>query len=265
VEPQTARSPRYARAFGAALCVAAVLVGTACSKSGGEAGIEGTLNVPNCWTGPFELNADYIAGVPYRQTLQIRMQSGSDVSSFSDGLSILLSDTNAIRPDAAKGFAGRYGEALVVDLPPEVSPAGVPVVAKADPAFVSFALYLQKSCRTQNAAVYAMSQVSIPADGTCDAPAMRGADPTVGCNPNLEAPAGVGSGRSLISFTSVFDGVVDEGDPSQRLTKGCFDVYLADPRDVAAGGLGPPPRCLGHLRGTFQFSFERGRPNQPFP
>jgi len=39
---------------------------------------------------------------------------------------------------------------------------------------------------------------------------MKGADPTLGCNPEAEAPGGVGSGKSLISFTYVFDGKLDE-------------------------------------------------------
>ena len=252
---------------GCALAATAVITTTlpSCSQGEGAGKVAGTLNVPNCWTGPFELSADFLAGVPFREALQLRIQSGSDFQSFSDGMSILLSDINKIRPDPANGFAGRYGQPLVVDLPPEVTPPGVPVRAKADPAIVSLSLYLQKSCRTQNVTVYAVEEVSIPSDGTCTANAMMGADPTVGCDPSKEAPGGVGSGKSLISFTYVFDGKVDEPQAAERLTAGCFDVYLADPRDVAPGGLGPPPRCRGHIRGTFSFYFERGRPSQPFP
>ena len=236
-----------------------------CSQGEGSGKVAGTLNVPNCWTGPFELNADFLAGVPYREGLQLRIQSGSDFQSFSDGLSILLYDINKVRPDAESGFTGRYGQPLKVDLPAEVTPPGVPVPAEADPAFNSLTLYLQKSCRTQNVTLHAVEEVSIPSDGTCDVKPMKGADPTVGCDPNKDAPAGVGSGKSLISYTYVFDGKVDEPQAAERLTSGCFDVYLADPREVAPGGLGPPPRCRGHIRGTFSFYFERGRPSQPFP
>jgi hypothetical protein len=236
-----------------------------CSQGEGAGQVAGTLNVPNCWTGPFDLSADFLAGVPYRETLQLRIQSGSDFESFSDGISILLSDINKVRPDPASKFAGRYGQPLVVDLPPSVTPPGVPIKVKADPAIVSLSLYLQKSCRTQNVTIYAVEEVSIPTDGTCEARPMKGADPTVGCDPNKEAPGGIGSGKSLIAFTDVFDGKLDESQASQRLSSGCFDVYLADPREVAPGGLGPPPRCQGHIRGTFSFYFERGRPSQPFP
>lgn len=236
-----------------------------CSQGEGSGKVAGTLNVPNCWTGPFELDADFLAAVPYREGLQIRIQSGSDFDSFSDGLSILLYDINKVRPAPAIGFAGRYGQPLAVDLPPEVTPPGVPVKAKADPAFVSETLYLQQSCRTQNVTLHAVEEVSIPSDGTCDVKPMKGADPTNGCDPSKDAPAGVGTGKSLISFTHVFDGTVDEPQAAERLTAGCFDVYLADPREGAPGGLGPPPRCRGHIRGTFSFYFERGRPSQPFP
>lgn len=236
-----------------------------CSQGEGTGKVAGTLNVPNCWTGPFELDADFLAAVPYRESLQLRIQSGSDFASFSDGMSVLLYDINKVRPDSSAGFAGRYGQALSVDLPPEVTPPGVPVKAKADPAIVSATLYLQKSCRTQNVTLHAVEEVSIPTDGTCDVRPMKGADPTAGCDPEREAPGGVGSGKSFITFTRVFDGKVDEPDAAERLTAGCFDVYLADPREGAPGGLGPPPRCRGHIRGSFSFYFERGRPSQPFP
>lgn len=240
-------------------------VAPACSQGEGAGRVTGTLNVPNCWTGPFELAADFLAGVPYRDGLQLRIQSGSDFQTFSDGLSILIYDVTKIRPDAEGGFPGRYRQPLTVDVPPEVTPPGVPIEANPDPANVSMTLYLQRSCQTQNVTLHAVDEVSIPADGTCDARPLKGADPTAGCDPEREAAPGVGSGKSLVAFTHVFDGKVDERQAADRLTEGCFDIYLADPREVTPGGLGPPPRCRGHLRGTFSFYFERGRPSQPFP
>jgi hypothetical protein len=261
-------SPPLARAL--ARAVVSVVVGgivattlPSCSQGEGNAAITGTLNVPNCWTGPFDLSADFLAAVPYREALQIRLQSGSDFESFSDGTSILINDITKVRPDPASGFAGLYGQPLKVDLPPAVVAPGVPVKANPDPALVGMTLYLQRSCSTQNVTLHAVEEVSIPSDGTCDAHAVARADPTTGCA--TDAPAGVGSGKSLIAFTKVFDGKVDEPDAAERLTAGCFDVYLADPREVAPGGLGPPPRCRGHIRGSFSFYFERGRPSQPFP
>ena len=245
--------------------VASVAIMPACSQGQGDGLVAGTLNIPNCWTGAFDLNADFLAGEPYRNTLQLRIQSGSDYESFSDGISILINDITKIRPDPSTGFAGLYGQPLVVDLPPSVTPPGVPVVAKADPALVSLALYMQKSCQTQNVTVYAIDEVTVPTDGTCTAKPIMGADPMHGCDPTVQAADVLGDGKSHIAFTYMFDGSIDEPQASERLTAGCFDVYLADPRDVAPGGLGPPPTCQGHIRGSFSFYFERGRPAQPFP
>lgn len=247
--------------------VALLLVGAspACSQGEGEGRITGTVNVPNCWSGAFELSPDFFGAVPYREGLQLRIQSGSDFQSFSDGLSILIYDITKVRPDPTKGFPGRYREPLSVDLPPEVTPPGVPIEAKPDPALVGMTLYLQKSCRTQNVTLHGVQEVSIANDGSCVADAVMGADPTQGCAPDKESAAGVGSGRSVIAFTSVANGKLDEETAAERLTAGCFDVYLADPREEAPGGLGPPPRCRGHIKGSFSFFFERGRPAQPFP
>ncbi len=243
----------------------AVVVSTACSQGEGDGRITGTINVPGCWSGPFELAPDFFAGQPFRESFQIRIQSGSDFQTFSDGLTITLYDTTTVRPDAENNQPGRYGQPLAVSLPPEVTPPGVPIKVEPDPAPASLTLYLQRSCRVQNVTLHAASEVSIPADGTCDAPAVMGGDPTAGCDPEKESPAGVGSGKSLIAFKSVANGRLDEPTASERYTAGCFDVYLADPREVAPGGQGPPPRCRGHLKGTFSFFFERGRPAQAFP
>jgi len=252
------------------LCLVAVATSIAatapaCSQGEGDGRILGTLDVPSCWTGGFELNPDFLAAVPYRDAMTLRIQSGSDFQSFSDGLTILVNNRSAIRPDPSTSFDGRYGQPLSVDLPPEVTPPGTPIEPQANPALVNMALYLQRSCRTQNVSLHVVREVTIPTDGTCTAPALRGADPTQGCAADKEAPAGVGTGKSLITFTAISNGRLDEETAAERLNAGCFDVYLADPREAAPGGLGPPPPCRGHLRGSFSFFFERGRPSQPFP
>ncbi|HVH41597.1 MAG TPA: hypothetical protein VM925_04615 [Labilithrix sp.] len=237
----------------------------ACSQGEGVGRITGTLDVPDCWTGAFDLSPDFLAAVPYREAMTLRVQSGSDFQNFSDGLTILISDRTKIRPDPSKGFAGRYGQPLRVDLPPEVTPPGTPVEPDADPALVSMALYLQRSCRTKTVTLHAVDEVTIPSDGTCTAEAMPGADPNQGCAGDKAGPAGTGSGKSFITFTSISNGKLDEETAAERLNAGCFDIYLADPREEQPGGQGPPPRCRGHIRGSFSFFFERGRPSQPFP
>lgn len=248
-------------------CAALVLAAAApaCSQGDGVGHIKGTLNLPTCWTGAFELRPDFFAAIPYRREMHLRFQSGSDFETFSDGLSIFIDDIDAIRPDPRTGSSGKYGQPLRVDLPPGVAPPGTPVEPDPDPALVSMSLYLQRTCRTQTTTLHAVDEVTLPTDGSCMVQAMRGADPMQGCAPDKDAPAGLGTGKSLVTLTSVANGALDEATAAERLNAGCFDIYLADPREGAPGGLGPPPPCRGHLRGSFSFFFERGRPSQPFP
>jgi hypothetical protein len=243
------------------IAVGAFLV-AACSAGQGTGIVKGQLNVPDCWSGKFDLQPDFFAVVPYRTSLTFRIQRGSDTNTFSDGLSILVDDTSKIRPSADS--PGEYGQPLAVDIPASVTPPGVPLRSDPNPAPVHFVLYMQKSCQTQQVALYGMKEVTLPADATCDVQdAVDAADPATGCTSS--AAPGPGSGKSTIAFTSLFDGDPQESSAAARFNKGCFDIYLADPRDVQPGGGGPPPKCIGHVRGNFEFYFERGRPQQPFP
>ncbi len=282
--------------LGTAAAAAALLAVTspACSLSDGQGDVVGTLNVPGCWSGKFDLNPDFFAGVPYKSTLQLRIQSGGDYESFSDGISILIDDASQIRGGGDGSKPGLYGVPLAVSLPPAVTPPGVPIAAVASPASVHMALYLQRTCHTQNVALYALDKVTVNADGSCDA-ADGGGSETLPCTAITPAPISPAAGgadagadatlsdasagasadagaapaptvrASTITFRSLFDGNPDEDVAAKRLNEGTFDVYLADPRDLCPGGLGPPPRCRGHLTGSFKFYFQRGRPAQPFP
>ncbi len=224
------------------------------------------LNVADCWKGQFELKPDFFAGVPFRDSLQIRVQNGGDFANFSDGVQILVDDLKRLRPDPGSldggaSAKGDLGTALPVSLAAGVSPPGVPLVGVSNPPYVHLGLFLQKTCRIQNPALYAVEEVTLPSDGACSAPLDEDPDPYAGCGPTVTADPH--PGKSVISFTHIFDGKPEEPDANERLTEGCFDVYLADPRDVGANA--PPPPCRGHLRGRFRFFFERGRPAQPFP
>src|SRR5687767_8301434 len=109
MRPGPSRARPRLRARVACSLLAALAVGTtapACSQGEGEGRIGGTLNVPNCWTGAFELAADFFAAIPYREGMLIRVQSGSDFQNFSDGMTILLYDLTKVRPDAGKQYAG---------------------------------------------------------------------------------------------------------------------------------------------------------------
>jgi hypothetical protein len=277
-----------------------VVVAPACSLGSGTGTCSGTLDVPDCWSGPFDLHPDFFAAVPgatpeYPQTssdsLQIRIQHGGDLETFSDGITILVDDAGEIRGDPASDGTPRpslLGQALLVALPPSVVPSGVPVTPVASPRIVSATLYLDSTCRTQDDALYAMDAVSgVDPDGECRTPeggeaplACPGPATAVTVDGGVVSPDGGGVvladsgvagtipgriGTSTITFTHLFDGNPDESNASERLSQASFDFYFADPRNVCPGGLGPPPHCKGHLSGQFKFYFQRGRPAQPFP
>jgi len=291
--------PRLAGCALAAALAAALAPG--CSLGNGTGTCTGELDVTDCWSGCFDLHPNFFAAVPEQNgpQLQIRIQNGGDYESFSDGLTVTVEDLHEVRGDPAPDGTPRpslLGQPLVVALPPSVVPPGMPVTPVTNPSIVSAALYLQRTCRTQNVALSAVAACSgvapdagtcntltgtppacppvATADGGADAGAAAGADAatTTGADASADAApaadggaASGGVGQSTITFTSLFDGNPAEANAAQRLIEGSFDLYLADPREICSGGSGPPPPCRGHLTGTFRFYFQRGRPAQPFP
>jgi hypothetical protein len=300
-----------ARALGI-VAATGIVAGTAqgCSIGEGTGSVTGVLDVPTCWVGAYDLKPDFfaaipttnVAGVPVSTSaLQIRIQHGGDFESFSDGLSLVVDDVNAVRGDSTR--PSLLGHALSVGLPAGVRPPGVPIIPAMNPSLVHATLYLDQTCRTQNVALYALDAVTLP----CDRP--PGGDPVLVCGTSYtvdagaptstdagaatdaaaaddgspvtpvteggapdagdaggEAGAGLSiSGTSTITFNSLFDGNPDESNAAARLTDATFHFYLADPREICPGGLGPPPKCRGELTGNFHFYFERGKPAQPYP
>jgi hypothetical protein len=300
VTSDVTRMARPSRIVGFALAVA---LGTwlepGCSLAEGQGNVNGVLDIPNCWAGPFNLQPNFFAAIPApsgsgasgssggavsSDALQLRIQNGGDFESFSDGLAILIDDAGAVRGDPSPEGTDRpslLNQNLVVSLPVGVMVTGVPVVPVANPGIVHATLYLQKTCRTQDVALYALSEVTVNPDGTCDRP--DGGDAPLACGapatlPDTDAGAIVPAGgadagapvagptrTSWINFQSLFDGNPAEANAQKRLTQATFELFLADPREICAGGLGPPPRCRGNLKGSFKFYFERGQPAQPFP
>ncbi len=252
---------RYlAPVIGALIAFAVVpLTIPACSLGQGSGTISGTLNVDDCWAGKFVLHPDFFAGVPYRDSLTLRVQSGGDFESFSDGIAIQIDNVHVVRGDVGAGF---LNQPLIVGLPVGVSPPGVPIKANPNPPLVHMSLYLQTTCRTQDVALYALEEVSLPCD------VIDAGDLSVNCTDGGTPPiAPQGTAKSTITFVHLFNGNEDEENAAQKLTEASFDVYFADPREICPGGLGPPPRCRGHLKTdqNIKFYFERGRPGQPFP
>jgi len=243
---------RTARALAPVAFVAAIAVAGGCTIGSGEGSVTGQLDVPSCWSGNYNLAPDFFAGVPYRNTdLFIRIQRTGDYPPFADGVAIHVSDIQGVRR--------QLNAPLTVSLSPEVTPPGVPVTPDPNPSIVDFALYLQRSCRPETTALYAVKAALANADGSCSVGG------PVTCGANAEVPSGSKVVTSTITFAHIFNGDPEEPSALERLTEATFDVYLADPRDVCPGGVGSPPRCRGHLTGNFKFYFQRGRPAQPFP
>lgn len=196
---------------------------------------------------PYDMAPDFFAAVPYRETLQIRVQRGTEYSEVSDGLAVLIDDVPKIRAaiaaagaDAGTGDAGDSADAgasatatFRVAIPAGVAPPGSPSVPPpdlvADPPIVHMSLYLQRSCHNQNTILYAV-------DGT-------------------------------VTFTHLFSGDPNESSAAEKLTDATFDVQVGDLRDTPFGEYAGnvPPGLRSRLYGSFRFYFERGQPGQPFP
>ncbi len=243
---------------GIALALAALAAtGAGCTGPDGSASIRGGLDSPPCWQGPFDLAPDFFGTAPYRESAIFRLQRGSDNQTFSDGISLVVEDVGRIERS--------LGTPLLVSLPPEVTAAGVPIKPEKDPGIVHLSLYLQQSCKTQTTTLHAVREVSFAADttpGGCDAAEPDAPDPAC-ANP---VPGARGDGKSRIVFHAIVAPASETTTlaAEPRRTRGCFDVYLANPREIDPVTLAPP-RCRGRLRGTFDFLYRRSRPSQQFP
>jgi hypothetical protein len=243
---------------GVALMLAALLSGSGCNIPGeGEGAVTSTqLQVQDCWSGAFDLQPDFFATIPYRDTQQIRIQRGSDLQEVSDGVAVLVNQVSSIRTtkctldsDCASGEClaaddnpgacpenfdrcctgdDRRGQSLEVGLPPQLLNEIAPgITPPGPPPPVSIALYLQFSCHNQNSVLYAVS-------GT-------------------------------ITFDELFNGDPNENAGSEKLTDARFDVMVADPRNALPGTFDIPADKQSPVTGWFRFFFKRGQPGQPFP
>lgn len=206
---------------------------------------------PNC--NVYNLDPDFFAAVPFRETIQIRIQRGNDINEFSDGLAVLVSDIDTIRAHLeekrkAAEDAGAPPEEVLetfvevpVAIPAGVVPDGTPIAPPppCDPATqlcdvapVAMSLYLQLSCHNQNIVLYGL--------------------------------------EGSIRFASLFSGDPNEKSAAEKLIYvPSFDITIGDPREaptgVPLGASSMPRRTLSKLMGNFRFFFQRGRPGQPFP
>lgn len=220
---------RLASALGLVVALVSAVT-TGCAVGEGEGSVKSDrLFVNDCWDGAFDLKPDFFAANPDNQgdSLMIRLQRGDNIEEQSDGLLILVNQLSRVRKQLSESGSGE--STLKVGLPPGVSPPGVPLMANPDPALVSLALYLYKSCHAQNATVYSTS-------GT-------------------------------ITFRSLFSGDPEESNAEDRLTDATFDATFADPRLLSPSSTNAPPDGVeveSHVSGNFRFYFQRGQPAQPF-
>jgi len=98
-----------------------------CSQGQGEGALTGTLTVADCdlHAEAFDLQPDYFSAEPVDDILEIRLQSGSDIDIYSDGLRIFIRDVSDISQ----------------------SMLGVPLAIGDEASPISATLYLNESCR----------------------------------------------------------------------------------------------------------------------
>lgn len=133
--------------WGAAMLLALGTASAGCTVGDGEGRVETSrLFVKGCWNGPFDLKPDFFAANPYREeSLLIRIQRGDNNQEASDGMTVIVSDLNAVQ----------LGTPIPVGLPPGVAPPGQPLTGAAAP-LVSISLYLHQTCHEQNSATYSV-------------------------------------------------------------------------------------------------------------
>jgi hypothetical protein len=254
----------------AVVAVSICLTGTAgCSLGQGDGGVKSdALFAHECWGSSdggvqgesYDLRPDFFAAIPYRSTLQMRVQRGNDFQGVSDGLSVEIDDVPKINqeicdrvvrsPDCTKpDDTGSFGEfvesnpdweecpagtvGFQVALPAGVNPPGSPAVPPPDlindPPLVHMALYLHRSCHNQNTVLYAV--------------------------------------EGKVCFARLFSGDPNERTGDNKLTNALFKIQVGDIRDVPLGAYPReiPRELQTTVRGWFRFYFERGQPAQPFP
>lgn len=130
------------------LCGVALASLGGCTVGEGDGWVKSTkLYIRDCWNGGFDLRPDFFAANPFSDDTQvIRIQRGDNLQEVSDGLMILVTDTQLVRSD------DMLRSAIEVGIPAGVSCPGRPVVYDENPALVNMSLYLHDSCHTQEAA-----------------------------------------------------------------------------------------------------------------
>lgn len=227
----TAARPGVSRSGrGSPLLLGAALAAFGCSVGQGTGYVRSErLFVESCYGGPFELRPTFFGANPFDDTLTIRVQRGEQEIAVSDGFTMLVYDVPTVR-------SMRLGEQLTIGLPEGVSPFGYPLPDVPSPPAATMSLYLNNSCRAQNASLTAVS--------------------------------------GWVQFTKLFSGDPNEDDSEDRITDGFFYAVVVDPNDATpaldengnpTGTYTYPQERQSEVFGAFNFVFHRGTPAQPFP
>jgi hypothetical protein len=263
--------------------VGLLLGGLGCSLGQGTGDVKSdALFARDCWGkatdathaegAPYDMQPDFFAAVPYRSTLQIRVQRGTDITEVSDGLAVLIDDIDKVRAGIAAAQALDGG---TVDAGGDAGDAGVASDAgdAGDPADAG-----DPDGGTPAASGPATFRVALPVGvvppgSPSVLPPDLAADPPIvhmslylerSCHNQNTVLYGV---DGTITFKALFDGDPNEISAEQKLTDATFDVQLGDLRDTPVGQYaGDVPEGLrSRVTGSFRFYFERGQPGQPFP
>lgn len=257
------------------LIAIAALLSTACSVGQGEGGVASDrLLAKDCWCSGYSLSPNFFAAVPYRDTVQMRVQRGTDLTETSDGLSVLVNDVKRIRGE--RGGDSLLGKPVAVTVPqhieilggertwdpglgcapvPEPDPDGGPgsgIVQSEwpEPCDTSKLLPEQPGEVIYDDPDHPLVHLSLYLQQSCH-------------NQNVVLQAL----RGRILFTSLYSADPNEPVGSERYSQAVFDVEVGDLNDTPLG-MKPkdiPPEKRSNVKGCFQFYYERGQPGQPFP
>jgi hypothetical protein len=212
------------------LLLGAALAALGCSVGQGTGYVRSDqLFVEECYRGPFDLRPTFFGANPFDDTLTIRVQRGEQEIAVSDGFTMLVYEVPTVR-------TALLNQRLPIGLPIGVSPLGYALPDVPNPPAATMSLYLNNSCRAQNASLSAV-------DG-------------------------------WVQFTKLFSGDPNEDNSEDRITDGFFYALVVDPNDAipavdedgnATGTYTYPPDRQSEVFGAFNFVFHRGTPAQPFP
>jgi hypothetical protein len=274
-------------------------LGTGCSVGQGTGSVTSTdLFAHECWGTPvdathavgaaYDMQPNFFAANPYRTSLQIWVQHGSDLTEVSDGLAVLIDDICPIR-SAIPGTSAAAGACAGVTLPTGggtggsgtggggttdggtgdggVSDGGSADGGGADgggagggaPGPTSFRVAVPVGVHPPG------SPEQLPPDLIANPPIVHMALYLErSCHNQNTVLYGV---DGYITFSALFDGDPDETSADDKLSTATFDVQFGDLSDVPIGAYvgDVPPGLQSRVTGFFNFYFERGQPAQPFP